>query len=92
MCKFVYCFNFLQYYYKRLDYWVLEKDFKVKIGDFVFIWLMDEVYFLRVKFEIYKYLYQFGEMICLVIGQGVRGLEYVDLVRIDYIGNFLEKW
>lgn len=92
MCKHVHCFNFLQYYYKRLDYWVLEKDLKVKIGDLVLIRLMDEAYSPRVKFEIYKYLHQLGEMICPITGQGVRGLEYVDPARTDHIGNFPEKW
>ncbi|XP_062570502.1 small ribosomal subunit protein uS17m-like [Saccostrea cucullata] len=81
-----------KYYYTRYDYWVLEKDLKAKIGDLVLIRLLNEPYTPRVKFEVYKYLHQLGEMICPVTGRGVRGLEYVDPTRTDHIGNYPEKW
>nr|XP_022334035.1 28S ribosomal protein S17, mitochondrial-like [Crassostrea virginica]XP_022345063.1 28S ribosomal protein S17, mitochondrial-like [Crassostrea virginica] len=81
-----------KYFYKRTDYWALEKDLKVKIGDLVLIRLMDEAYTPKVKFEIFKYIHQIGEMICPVTGRGVRALDYIDPTRTDHIGNFPENW
>lgn len=65
---------------------------KVKIGDLVLIRLMDEAYTPKVKFEIFKYIHQIGEMICPVTGRGVRALDYIDPTRTDHIGNFPENW